>query len=205
VAFAGGAIAFPNPDALDFFCTEILPHLKAARADIPVRWIGRATQDQQPYYRDRYGVQLTGYVEDVRPLMSKAACHIVPLTAGGGTRLKILNSWAMGKAVVSTSVGCEGLAVIDGENILIRDHPPAFADAILRVLADETLRHGLGAAGRATVEQLYSWDVVGEGMINAYLSVAHSESRPAVVHAPHCRDRIGDREPAEPLVARHPM
>jgi polysaccharide biosynthesis protein PslH len=172
VAFAGGAIAFPNPDALDFFCSEILPHLRAAGADVPVRWIGRASAEQQRSYRERYGVELTGYVDDVRPLMRDAACHIVPLRAGGGTRLKILNSWAMGKPVVSTSIGCEGLAATDGANMLIRDHPKDFADAILAVLHDAELRRRLGERGRATAQRLYSWDVIGDQMIDAYLPLA---------------------------------
>jgi glycosyltransferase involved in cell wall biosynthesis len=175
IAFAGGAVAFPNPDALDFFCTAILPHLRSAGADVPVRWIGRASAEQQQYYGDRHGVELTGYVEDVRPLMREAACHIVPLRAGGGTRLKILNSWAMGKPVVSTSVGCEGLAADDGTNILIRDDPKQFADAVLAVLGDADLRRRLGQAGRATAEEFYSWDVIGREMIAAYRSVLNVE------------------------------
>src|SRR2546426_7043493 len=137
VAFVGGTNWFPNRDALDFFCDEILPQVRAARTGVHVRWIGSASTEQRRYYFERYGVEVTGYVADVRPYMREAACHIVPLRAGGGTRLKILNSWAMGKAVVSTSVGCEGLAAEAGENILIRDDPTDFANAILAVLDDD--------------------------------------------------------------------
>lgn len=177
VAYVGGTTPAPNLDALDFFCERILPHVRAAPGHVPARWIGRASIDQQQRYRERYGVELTGYVEDVRPFMRDAACHIVPLRAGGGTRLKILTSWAMGKAVVSTSIGCEGLAAIEGDNILIRDDPAAFAEAILRVLADAALRRRLGEHGRATAERLYSWDVIGQKMIRTYLSVANIRSR----------------------------
>jgi glycosyltransferase involved in cell wall biosynthesis len=105
--------------------------------------------------------------------MRAAACHIVPLRAGSGTRLKILNSWAMGKPVVSTSIGCEGLAAVDGENILIRDDPREFASAILRVLDDPGLAQRLGERGRVTAERLYSWDVIGRDMIDTYLAVAN--------------------------------
>jgi glycosyltransferase involved in cell wall biosynthesis len=101
--------------------------------------------------------------------MRAAACHIAPLRAGGGTRLKILNAWAMGKAVVSTSVGCEGLEAVDGHNILIRDDPREFAQAIQNVLSDPDLRGHLGRRARATAERIYSWDVVGEGMKAAYV------------------------------------
>ena len=177
VAFAGGAIAFPNPDALEFFCADILPHLRAADRDLPARWIGRATPEQQRHYAVEHGVELTGYVKDVRPLMAAATCHIVPLRAGGGTRLKILNSWAMGKPIVSTAVGCEGLAAVDDDNILIRDDPKAFAEAVLGVLHDASLRQRLGRRGRETVESLYSWDAIAPAMLDSYLSVANVKSR----------------------------
>src|SRR5437773_685321 len=81
-------------------------------------WIGSASAEQRRHYRERFGVDVTGYLDDVRPSMRQAAVHIVPLRAGGGTRLKILNSWAMGKPIVTTSIGCEGLDVVDGENAL---------------------------------------------------------------------------------------
>jgi polysaccharide biosynthesis protein PslH len=172
VAFIGGTHWFPNLDALDFFCDAILPRLRAARPDLPVRWVGSASAEQRSRYRERHGVDLTGHVPDVRPFMREAACHVVPLRAGGGTRLKILNAWAMGKAVVSTSVGCEGLAAVDGENILVRDDPQAFAAAIVEVLADAHLRRRLGGAARATATRLYSWDAIGLPMIEAYRKLA---------------------------------
>ena len=177
VAFVGGTNPFPNRDALDFFCEQILPRIRRGGAKVPVRWIGRASEQQQREYRDRHDVELTGYVEDARPLMRDAACHIVPLRVGGGTRLKILNAWAMGKAVVSTSIGCEGLAAADGQNILIRDDPKEFANAVLAVLEDEALRRALGESGRATAQRLYSWDVVGRRMVDAYQAVMTAPSR----------------------------
>jgi glycosyltransferase involved in cell wall biosynthesis len=91
--------------------------------------------------------------------------------------LKILNSWAMGKPVVATSIGCEGLQAIDGENILIRDDPKDFAQAILAVLEDPALARRLAACGRATVERVYSWDVIGRDLIETYLDVANVEPR----------------------------
>ena len=172
MAFVGGTSPFPNLDALHFFCDQILPYVRRAAPDVPVRWIGRASVQQQRECRARHGIELTGYTDDVRPLMQGAACHIVPLRTGGGTRLKILNSWAMGKAVVSTSIGCEGLEARDDVNILVRDDPKDFADAILAVLGDHRLRRRLGEGGRGTAQRLYSWDVVGERMIDAYLRVA---------------------------------
>lgn len=174
LAYVGGTTPAPNRDALQFFCDRILPYLGRVDHRLPVRWIGRASPDEQRHYRERHGIELTGYVTDARPLMRAAACHIAPLRVGGGTRVKILNAWAMGKPVVSTSVGCEGLEAIDGHNILIRDDPQDFARAIQDVLADAALRSHLGRRGRATAERLYSWDVVGEGMKTAYLRACNA-------------------------------
>lgn len=183
VAYVGGTSPFPNRDALEFFAEDVLPHLRASAPLVPVRWIGRASPDQQRGFGARYGIELTGYVEDVRPLLRDAACHIVPLRVGGGTRLKILTSWAMGKPVVSTSVGCDGLDAVDGENILIRDDPAAFAAAVARVLDDAALGRRLGERGRETVERRYGWNVIGDQMNDAYLALLHGESR-AVVASP---------------------
>ena len=182
-AYIGGLHWFPNADALDYFAADILPHVRAAHPTAPVTWIGSATDEHQRHYAARFGIDVSGYVDDVRPLMGGAACHIVPLRAGGGTRLKILNSWAMGKPVVSTTIGCEGLDAVDGQNILIRDDPKEFAAAMIAVLEDEALARRLGEAGRATAEQHYSWDVIGRGLIDTYLNVIHVNSRGATLDA----------------------
>jgi len=168
LAYIGGTNWYPNLDALDHFGESILPHLRAAGVEIPVHWVGSASKEEQRRYANAFGVQLTGYVDDVRPFMRDTLCNIVPLRAGGGTRLKILNSWAMGKAIVSTSVGCEGLAARDGENILIRDDPREFAEAILTLRSDESLRLKLEQGARKTAEQHYSWGVIGPAMIASY-------------------------------------
>ena len=173
VAYIGGLNWFPNRDALDFYCEHILPQLRSMGVNIPARWIGQASVAEQQQYREAHGIDLTGYVDDVKPFMQAARCHIVPLRAGGGTRLKILNSWAMGKPVVSTSLGCEGLDAVDGDNILIRDDPRAFAEAVVAVLQNERLRRHLGAGGRRTAETRYSWDRIGERMIETYLGLTN--------------------------------
>lgn len=181
IVFVGESTWFPNRDALQYFCDEILPRIRAAGGVTPVRWVGRASDTLRREYRDRYAVELTGYVADVRPYIRDAACYVVPLRVGGGTRLKILDAWAMGKAVVSTSLGCEGLAVEDGGNILIRDEPEGFARAVCAVLRDAPLRLRLGAEGRRTVEQRYSWERIGESMLRLYSSL-HEPSSGARVH-----------------------
>lgn len=177
IAYVGGLHWFPNADALHYFATGILPHIRAVRPETPVAWIGSATAEQRRHYAERFDIDVTGYVDDVRPGMRDAACHVVPLRAGGGTRLKILNSWAMGKPVVSTSIGCEGLDAADGRNILIRDDPKEFASAVVGVMEDEAGARRLGEAGRTTAEQQYSWDVIGRSLIERYLDVIHVNRR----------------------------
>jgi polysaccharide biosynthesis protein PslH len=177
VAFVGGLHWFPNLDALEFYGREILPHLRASGQQVSTRWIGSASIAEAQQYRRCFDIEVTGYVEDVRPFMRDAACHIVPLRAGGGTRVKILNSWAMGKPVVTTSIGCEGLAAVDGDNALIRDEPQEFAKAVLTVLGDRELARRLGDRGRETVERFYSWDVIGHDLVEAYRDAARVESK----------------------------
>ena len=118
-------------------------------------------------------MELTGYVADIRPYVREAACFVVPLRVGGGTRLKILNAWAMGKAVVQYSVGCEGLAAVDGVNILIRNSADEFAAGVTSLLLNSDLRRRLGQAARETAER----PVVGKslGLTQTYLDlIAHS-------------------------------
>jgi glycosyltransferase involved in cell wall biosynthesis len=106
------------------------------------------------------GVQVTGTVADVRPHVAGAAVYVVPLRIGGGTRLKIFEALAMGKAVVSTRVGAEGLPIVPGEHFLQADSPADFAQAVVTLLKDPDRRHALGRAGRRLVEERYSWTQV---------------------------------------------
>jgi glycosyltransferase involved in cell wall biosynthesis len=168
LVFVGGTTWFPNRDALEYFATDILPIIRQRVPDVTVSWVGRATEDEQRHYRDVHGIDVTGYVDDIRDRVHHAACYVVPLRVGGGTRLKILDGWAMGMPMVSTSIGAEGLDAQDGVNILLRDEPQTFADAVCRVLADAALRKRLATAARATAVESYSWTTIGRAMIDAY-------------------------------------
>jgi glycosyltransferase involved in cell wall biosynthesis len=130
--------------------------------------IGRSAPADRARYDAVPGVTTVGYLPDIRPALSEARCCVVPIRIGGGTRLKILDAWAAGRAVVSTSIGCEGLDVVDGENILVRDTPDAFADAVLQVLRDAQLRSRLERNGRRSAVNTYSWSVVGQRIRTAY-------------------------------------
>jgi polysaccharide biosynthesis protein PslH len=176
IVFVGGMSWFPNADALAFFAQDILPLVRAADARVKVTWVGRALPREINTFA-RLGIHLTGHVDDIRRFVRGAACYVVPLRVGGGTRLKILDAWAMGKAVVSTSVGCEGLDAVDGQNILIRDDPTAFAAAVTTVLGDPALRASLERNARLTAEQKYSWEVIGAMMRTAYAPIVAAKSR----------------------------
>ena len=192
IAFVGGTSWYPNRDALSYYRSTILPAIRARKPDVTTTWVGRATAEEiHENSAIGEGLQLTGYVEDVRPYIAAAACYVVPLRIGGGTRIKILDAWAMGKAVVSTSIGCEGLEARDGTNILIADTPSEFAECVARVLEDPVLRGRLGHEARQTVEDRYSWDAIGEEMNQMYLDVVRSdESRQPTNRVSGASDRI---------------
>lgn len=174
IVFVGGYTWYPNRDALEFFADQILPKIRARVPNTRITWVGRAPESVQQHYRSEYGIEMTGYVDDIRPLVHRAACYVAPLRVGGGTRLKILDAWAMGKAVVSTSVGCEGLDSRHAENILIHDDPDDFADAVVRVLHDRTLRVKLGTQARMTAASLYEWQVIGRSVAQCYLRLVEA-------------------------------
>lgn len=178
IVFVGSQSWQPNRDAMDYFCVHVLPLLRAAGVDDSVTWVGRASDAVRREYEHKYGIRLTGYVDDIRPLVAASACYIAPLRAGGGTRLKILDAWAMGKAVVSTAVGCEGLDARDGENILVRDTSESFADAVKLVLTDRILAERLGAGARRTAETQYDWEVIGKPMLAHYRELCASSLKP---------------------------
>lgn len=177
VAFVGPTYSHPNRDAVEFLLAEIWPRVRAADRSASLRLIGRGAPADRGRYDAEPGVAALGHVIDIRPPISEARCCVVPIRIGGGTRLKILDAWAMGKAVVSTSVGCEGLDAVDGENILVRDSPDAFAAAVLQVLSDASLRSRLERVGRRTATERYSWDVVGQRIRLAYDQLLSRPSR----------------------------
>ena len=171
ILFVGGATWFPNLDGMEYFATSILPLIRKRRPEAQCVWVGRLGDSDSNRFSE-LGVRLIGYVDDVRPFLRTAACVVVPLRVGGGTRIKILDAWAMGKSIVSTSIGCEGLLARDGENLLVRDDPVEFAESVAMLLADPNTRLRMGQAARQTAVDSYSWDTIGEGLRQAYLALA---------------------------------
>ena len=134
----------PGADAAVYFCREILPLIRRQMSATEL-WIVGRTPRPEVRQLNGSGVHVTGQVDDVLPYYRQSAVCVVPLRAGGGTRLKILEAMALGRPVVSTAVGCEGLDVVDGEHLLIADNPQQFAEKTLRLLTDRQLYRRLAA------------------------------------------------------------
>jgi glycosyltransferase involved in cell wall biosynthesis len=148
----------PNIDGVLWFAHQVYPLIRQQRPDVCFDIIGaRPPQEIAALSGDRTGINVTGYVADPTPYLQRAALMVVPLRAGGGMRVKILNALAQGIPIVSTTLGCEGIAVTSGEGILIADAPPEFAAAVLNLLRDGDLANRIAARGRRTVVKKYDY------------------------------------------------
>lgn len=159
--FAGALTYEANFDAMAYFLREIFPQVRAQRPAVRLRITGRTEGVPLAQLPLGPGVELTGYLAEVRPVVARSWASVVPLRIGGGTRLKILEALALGTPVVATSKGAEGLAVTPEQDLLIADTPAEFARQTVRLLADAGLRARLVANGRRLVEQRYSWERSG--------------------------------------------
>jgi sugar transferase (PEP-CTERM/EpsH1 system associated) len=161
LVFTGSMDWLPNEDAAVFFCTQVLPRLREVEPRVSLSIVGRnPTPAVRRLAEQDRAVEVTGRVDDVRPHVARASLSIVPLRIGGGTRLKIYESMALGRAVVSTSVGAEGLPLTPGVHIGVADGPVAFAAEVLRLLRDHTARHAMEQAGLELVREHYDWRAV---------------------------------------------
>ena len=163
LVFTGSMDWLPNEDAIRYFTEQIMPRIRQDVPDVSLTVVGR-----DPYpglvelsKRDP-SVIVTGRVEDVRPYMEEAALYIVPLRIGGGTRLKIYEGMAMEKAIVSTSIGAEGLPVTNGTEIVLADTPESFAGNVVKLLRDENLAREIGERAAARVRQEFGWEAVAD-------------------------------------------
>jgi glycosyltransferase involved in cell wall biosynthesis len=167
LVFTGLLSYRPNFDAVMYLIDEILPRIRRLHPDIVLSVVGHGQESDLQQLR-RPHVDVTGWVEDVRPYVARAAVVVVPLRIGGGTRLKVIEAMAMGKPIVSTSVGCEGLDVSHGEHLLVADGPERFASEVGRLLVDRQLALALGVAGRERAVEAYSWERVSGRLENLY-------------------------------------
>jgi glycosyltransferase involved in cell wall biosynthesis len=157
LAFTGTMDFRPNVDAMLWFAAEVLPLLKQAVPDVRVYIVGQRPHARLDSLRADSAITITGAVDDTRPYTTAAGVTIVPLQTGGGTRLKILEALSLQAPIVSTTLGAEGFAVTNGEQLLLADDAPVFARSIEALLADRARARVLGAAGRSFAVQHYDW------------------------------------------------
>jgi len=161
LVFTGKMDFRPNVDAVLWFCQEVLPLIRRERPEVRFYIVGQSPHRRVLRLADDPAVTVTGYVDDVRPYIAGACVYVVPLRIGGGTRLKVLEAMAMRKAIVSTSLGCEGFeGLVSGRELLIADTPEEFARRVIELLDDTSRRERLGQAARRFVEERYDWRLI---------------------------------------------
>ena len=165
--FVGTMNWYPNIDAMQFFLREIWPQLKTRVPDATMDIAGsNPPEDLVRLASSLPGVTIHGYLPDVRPLIDSAAVFVCPIRDGGGTKLKILDAFAMNKCVVAHPIACEGIDVTAGRDVVLASTPEDFVSQICRLFANDRERADIGIAARRLVEQKYSFRQIGERLIS---------------------------------------
>lgn len=181
--FEGGMRHVPNVEGIVHFCHTAWPLIRAQVPGVKLWIVGK---DPAPAVQalGAPDVIVTGFVADVRPYLARANVFISPLIGGAGIKNKILQAWAMGKAVVSTSISCGGLRAAHGQNLLVADGAEAFATACVRLLAAPLERERLGAAGRDTVHAHYTWEAKAREIEGHCEEILHRHRLASAVQLP---------------------
>ncbi len=160
LVFTGKMDYRPNVDAVLWFVEAVLPLIQAEAPDVHFYVVGQKPHPRLASLADHPAVTVTGRVPDVRPYIAGAAVYVVPLRIGGGTRLKVLEAMAMGQAVVSTRLGCDGFPFQDGREVVFADEAAGFAASVIRLLRDRQAAAQLGQRARAYVAAHFGWDAI---------------------------------------------
>jgi polysaccharide biosynthesis protein PslH len=167
LVYFGLLSTIPNIDGVVHFVQDIWPRIAEAAPEARCKIIGgRPPPSLQALAGPR--IELTGFVSDLRPHLAEAAAVVVPLRLGGGTRLKIVEAMAMGKAIVSTTLGAEGIEAVPGRDILLEDEPTAFAGAVNRLLAEPDLAARIGRSARQLAVERYGWSEAARSLEGFY-------------------------------------
>ncbi len=169
IVFSGNLEYHPNVEAVRWFHSRVWPLVRERCPDAEWRLIGRNENAVKKIVGGDDRIRLTGPVEDAVASIAEAKLCVVPLLSGSGTRFKILEAWAAGRAVVSTTLGAEGLGARDGEHLLLADDSLEFAESIFRLSSDEALRQRLGSAGRTLYLDRFTWPAAWKKLVEAGL------------------------------------
>ena len=173
-----GALTYDaNYDAMRYFLAEIYPMIQEQVPDVSLTVTGSTSNVNLAGLPLNESVHLSGYVDDIRPLVASAWICVVPIRKGGGTRLKILEAMALGTPVVTTLKGAEGLDVTHSHDILIANEPKEFASQVLCLLRDPALRRRLAANARRLVERRYDWIRIGQHFVDLVEDVVSERAR----------------------------
>jgi sugar transferase (PEP-CTERM/EpsH1 system associated) len=168
LVFTGKMDFRPNVDAALWFGLSVMPVIRQAAPQAHLYVVGKNPHPRLAPLRDMPGITLTGFVEDVRPYVAAAAVYVVPLLTGGGTRLKVLEAMAMGKAIVSTTLGCEGIQAVPGRDVVLADKADDMAAQVVALLRDPARCEALGRAARIFVEGHFDWRIVTASLDQTY-------------------------------------
>ena len=161
LGFVGALDYEPNHRAVEWFVREVLPGVRARRPDVRFRVVGRGSE-RLSWAAGEPGVDLVGRVEDLQEELDRTDVSVVPIRVGAGTRLKVVEALSNHLPMVTTTVGCEGIPVVDGRSALVADDAPGFAAACVRLLDDGDLRQRLADEGAALFQASYTWASIRE-------------------------------------------
>lgn len=175
LVFTGSMDWLPNDDAAVFFCREVLPLIWEQNTNVKFYIVGKSPSAAvRELAQKDPRIVVTGRVEDVRTYIQRAKIFVVPIRIGGGTRLKILEAMSMQKAVVSTTVGAEGIAHTKDVDIVLGDTPQAFAQHVITLLNDPRKREALGIAARKLILEKYDWRIIGKKLNQIYEDITNA-------------------------------
>lgn len=167
IVFSGALRHEPNAEGIRWYLDHVHPRVVHALPDARLSIVGADPPDWLAK-RASPGITITGRVDDIRPNLWGARCSIVPIHAGGGTRLKIVEAFAAGTPVVSTSLGAEGIEATPSRDLLIADDPESFARQIVQVLVDNPLAESLRDNAAQLVRSRYDWSVIAPRLLDAH-------------------------------------
>lgn len=167
--FIGTLDWYPNIEAVRFIAYEIWPLLKKAIPDISLDIIGAGPPaDIVELSQKDESFRVHGFVDDILPYLDRASVYVCPIMDGGGTKLKILDALAMGKAIVAHEIACEGINVVDGKNVVFAQTAEAYVVAILSLIKNKNLRLAMGKVARSLIEDEYAYEKVGKKLSDLY-------------------------------------